>query len=75
MCLGVTRLHPRLDLRVGKQGSGGSASGQILTNHHVAEPWWQNDDLKKTLDQGVLSSDCCDDCIFPWRTTGHCHQH
>ena len=30
-----------------------STSGQILTNHHVAEPWWQNDDLKEMLDQGL----------------------
>jgi S1-C subfamily serine protease len=30
-----------------------SAGGQILTNHHVAEPWWQNDDLKEMLDQGL----------------------
>jgi serine protease Do len=30
-----------------------SDAGRILTNHHVAEPWWQNDDLKEMLDQGV----------------------
>jgi S1-C subfamily serine protease len=30
-----------------------SKSGQILTNHHVAEPWWQNDDLREMLDQGL----------------------
>jgi S1-C subfamily serine protease len=30
-----------------------SDTGRILTNHHVAEPWWQNDDLKEMLDQGV----------------------
>jgi S1-C subfamily serine protease len=30
-----------------------STGGQILTNHHVAEPWWQNDDLKEMLDQGI----------------------
>ena len=30
-----------------------SETGQILTNHHVAEPWWQNDELKEMLDQGV----------------------
>jgi len=30
-----------------------SAIGQILTNHHVAEPWWQNDDMKEMLGQGV----------------------
>jgi S1-C subfamily serine protease len=30
-----------------------SAGGQILTNHHVAEPWWENDDLKELLSQGL----------------------
>jgi DNA-binding response OmpR family regulator len=30
-----------------------SASGQILTNHHVAEPWWENDDMKEMRDQGL----------------------
>ena len=30
-----------------------SSTGQILTNHHVAEPAWQNDDLKEMLDQGL----------------------
>ena len=30
-----------------------SEDGQILTNHHVAEPWWQNEDLREMLDQGL----------------------
>jgi S1-C subfamily serine protease len=30
-----------------------STTGEILTNHHVAEPWWQNDDLKEMVDQGL----------------------
>ncbi len=30
-----------------------SSAGQILTNHHVAEPWWQNDELKEMLSQGL----------------------
>jgi S1-C subfamily serine protease len=30
-----------------------SEEGQILTNHHVAEPWWQNDELKEMIDQGL----------------------
>jgi serine protease Do len=30
-----------------------SANGRILTNHHVAEPWWQNDDLKEMFDEGL----------------------
>jgi S1-C subfamily serine protease len=27
--------------------------GLLLTNHHVAEPWWQNAEIKPLLDQGV----------------------
>ena len=27
--------------------------GTIFTNHHVAEPWWHDEDLKHLLDQGV----------------------
>jgi S1-C subfamily serine protease/DNA-binding NarL/FixJ family response regulator len=30
-----------------------SAGGQILTNHHVAEPWWHNAELKEMRDQGL----------------------
>jgi DNA-binding response OmpR family regulator len=30
-----------------------SDNGQILTNHHVAEPWWENDELKELLNQGL----------------------
>jgi DNA-binding response OmpR family regulator len=44
---------PEVHLDVFGTGFLVSASGQILTNHHVAEPWWQNDDLKEMLDQGV----------------------
>src|SRR6266702_3967002 len=29
------------------------ADGTILTNHHVAEPWWQDDELKRLFEQGV----------------------
>jgi S1-C subfamily serine protease len=43
------------EVHVDAFGTGFLASprGQILTNHHVAEPWWQDDDLKQMLDQGV----------------------
>ena len=44
---------PEVRLDVFGTGFLASASGQILTNHHVAEPWWQNDDLKEMLDQGL----------------------
>jgi S1-C subfamily serine protease len=30
-----------------------AAGGRILTNHHVAEPWWGNDDLNPLTEQGL----------------------
>ena len=27
--------------------------GKILTNHHVAQPWWKNDELNSALQQGL----------------------
>src|SRR5262249_7079045 len=43
------------EVRVTVFGTGflASANGQILTNRHVAEPWWQDDDFKEMLDQGL----------------------
>jgi serine protease Do len=29
------------------------SDGRILTNHHVAQPWWKNDDLGSVLSQGL----------------------
>jgi serine protease Do len=49
----VTGLGPEVHMDVFGTGFLVSASGQILTNHHVVEPWWQNDELKEMLDQGV----------------------
>jgi S1-C subfamily serine protease/DNA-binding NarL/FixJ family response regulator len=51
--LSLTGSGPEVHLDVFGTGFLVSASGQILTNHHVAEPWWQNDDLKEMLDQGL----------------------
>ena len=49
----VTGNGPEVHLDAFGTGFLASASGQILTNHHVAEPWWQNDDLKEIVDQGL----------------------
>ncbi|HEY4051387.1 MAG TPA: trypsin-like peptidase domain-containing protein [Acidobacteriaceae bacterium] len=51
--LSLTGNGPEVHLDVFGTGFLASASGEILTNHHVAEPWWQNDDLKEMLDQGL----------------------
>jgi S1-C subfamily serine protease len=44
---------PEVHLDVFGTGFLASDDGQILTNHHVAEPWWQNSELKEMLDQGL----------------------
>ena len=51
--LSLTGSGPEVHLDAFGTGFLASATGQILTNHHVAEPWWQNDDLKEMLDQGL----------------------
>jgi S1-C subfamily serine protease len=51
--LSLTGKGPEVHLDVFGTGFLASANGQILTNHHVAEPWWQNDELKEMLDQGL----------------------
>jgi DNA-binding response OmpR family regulator/S1-C subfamily serine protease len=51
--LAITGSGPEVQLDVFGTGFLVSDKGQILTNHHVAEPWWGNDDLKEVTDQGV----------------------
>jgi DNA-binding response OmpR family regulator len=51
--VGVTGSGAEVHLDVLGTGFLVSDKGQILTNHHVAEPWWENDDLKEMTDQGV----------------------
>jgi serine protease Do len=51
--LAVNGNGPEVHLDVFGTGFLVSAKGQILTNHHVAEPWWNNDDLRQMTDQGV----------------------
>ena len=44
---------PRLQVDAFGTGFLAGAEGTVLTNHHVAEPWWHDDELKRLLDQGV----------------------
>jgi len=49
----LTGLGPDVHVDIFGTGFLVSEKGQILTNHHVAEPWWQNDEFKEMLDQGL----------------------
>jgi len=44
---------PEVRLDVFGTGFLASADGEILTNHHVVEPWWQNDEIKQMIDGGI----------------------
>ena len=44
--------------------------GIIFTNHHVAEPWWNNDELKQLLDHGVDPYVLSYEAYFPEEPAG-----
>jgi S1-C subfamily serine protease len=44
--------------------------GIIFTNHHVAEPWWNNDELKQLLDHGVDPHVLSYEAYFPEESAG-----
>lgn len=51
--LSLTGMGPEVHLDGFGTGFLASTSGQILTNHHVVEPWWENDGLKEMTDHGL----------------------
>ncbi|HEX4545093.1 MAG TPA: trypsin-like peptidase domain-containing protein [Candidatus Acidoferrum sp.] len=46
------------------------SDGRILTNHHVAQPWWKNDDLSSVLNQGLDPTIADLTAYFPDATAG-----
>jgi DNA-binding response OmpR family regulator/S1-C subfamily serine protease len=46
------------------------ADGKILTNHHVAQPWWKNDELSSVLQQGLEPNIAEMTAYFPDAPTG-----
>ena len=66
----LTGIGPEVHIDVFGTGFLASDDGQILTNHHVAEPWWQNDELNEMLDQGLEPQIAEMTAYFPGVTHG-----
>ena len=43
---------PEVKIDIFGTGFVAGPNGRVMTNHHVAEPWWKTDDFKVFMDQG-----------------------
>jgi S1-C subfamily serine protease/DNA-binding response OmpR family regulator len=61
---------PHLQVDVFGTGFPVKRDGKIITNHHVVEPWWKDEDLKKLLDQGATAYVLSYEVYFPGKAEG-----
>lgn len=61
---------PHLQIDIFGTGFLVSKDGRLLTNHHVAEPWWNNDELKELLDHGAAAYVLAYRAYFPGSSEG-----
>ncbi len=61
---------PHLQIDVFGTGFLVRKDGRIVTNHHVAEPWWNNDELKELLDRGAAPYVISYKAYFPGSAEG-----
>jgi len=47
-----------------------AGEGKILTNHHVVQPWWENEDLNGIVQQGLEPAIAAINAYFPNATNG-----
>ena len=70
VALGTAGTGPPLQLDVFGTGFLVAADGRLLTNHHVAEPWWGSDELKHLLDQDASAFVASYTAYFPGSSQG-----
>jgi S1-C subfamily serine protease len=61
---------PHLQLDVFGTGFLVRKDGRLLTNHHVAEPWWGNEELKPLIDNGAKPYALSYMAYFPGKVDG-----
>ena len=59
---------PRLQIHAFGTGFLAGSDGIIITNHHVVEPWWHDDEMKQLLDHGVDAYVEAYEAYFPGRS-------
>jgi S1-C subfamily serine protease len=68
--LGTEGTGPPLQLDVFGTGFLVADDGRLLTNHHVAEPWWGSEELKHLLDRGAFAFVASYTAYFPGTLQG-----
>jgi len=61
---------PHLQMDIFGTGFLATRSGVLLTNHHVAEPWWKDEDMKQLTDHGAAAYALFYEAYFPGDTVG-----
>jgi S1-C subfamily serine protease len=61
---------PPLQLDVFGTGFLIASDGRLLTNHHVVEPWWGDEELKQLLDKGATAFASSYTAYFPASSQG-----
>jgi S1-C subfamily serine protease len=61
---------PHLQIDVFGTGFLVRKDGRLVTNHHVAEPWWNNEELKPLIDHGASAYVLSYAAYFPGSTQG-----
>jgi S1-C subfamily serine protease len=59
---------PPVEIHAFGTGFLAGGDGIIVTNHHVVEPWWHDDELKQLLDHGVKAYVQVYEAYFPGRS-------
>jgi len=61
---------PHLQVDIFGTGFLARRDGMLLTNHHVAEPWWKDEDMKQLTDHGAAAYALFYEAYFPGDTVG-----